>query len=50
MNTLLAQFDKVRRVRDQWKVILRGGTGLLRDDSGRRFGVAFARCEAYFVY
>lgn len=44
-NLLIAQFDRVKRVRNQWKVTFKAGMGVI--DSK---GYAFACCEAEFLY
>ena len=44
-NTMLCQFEKVRRVREQWKVTLKGGVATI---NGKSF--AFSHCDAEFAY
>ena len=44
-NLMLAQFEKVKRVRSQWKIVLRGGTATILSTA-----YAFARCDADFTY
>ena len=44
-NTILCQFEKYRRARDQWKVTLKGGVATI---NGKSF--AFSHCDAEFAY
>ena len=44
-NTVFVQFDKVKRVRDQWRVSLRAGIANINGKSH-----IFSKCDAEFVY